>query len=192
MHRHFASAGALVLGMVLFLGGQPANALGVIEYSLKAGIKATQAFTAKVESFDPQNKLAVIAFGAPLKKDKPPFAKVSVTFANPDPEFKDHADKMLKRLAADLPLVVFYQRPLNGDSHVLIGYTNGTWFRIEYEGKEPSTDRWRFLHAELHFRRMFKGTTEELKQTIVDHVSGKKEAPKENPKEEPGFGPEVP
>jgi hypothetical protein len=187
-----AWAGPLVLGMVFFLRSQPAHALGVVEYSLKSGIRTTQVFTAKVESFDPQNKLAVIALGAPLKKDQPPFAKVSVTFANPDPEFKDHADKMLKRLAADLPLVVFYQRPRNDNPHVLIGYTNGTWIRLEYEGKEPSTDRWRFLHAELHFRQMFKGTTDELKQTIVDHVSGKKEAPKSNPKEEPGFGPEVP
>lgn len=193
MRQRTAWAGMLLLGMGILLIGHPAFALITADYPLKNAIKGMQVFSAKVEKFDADKKVAVIAIGDTLKKDKAPFEKVRVTFAKPDPspELKDHAEKVMKRLATDLPLVVFYDNPQKGDVHVLMGYTNGTWFRMQYEGKQPGSEFWRFLHAEPYLRRTFKGTTEDLQKTITDFVKDKKEPPKTNPKEEPGFGPEI-
>ncbi len=193
MLRRTAWAGSLLLGVGILLIGHPAFAVIKADYPLKNAIKGMQVYSAMVEKFNAGNKTAIIAVGDPLKKDKWPFDKVKVSFANPDPdpEVKGHAELILKRLDTGLPLVLFYDNPGKGDLHVLMGYTNGTWFRIQYEGKEPDKQAWRFLHGEPFLRKTFKGSTEELKQTIIDHISGKKEAPKTNPQEAPGFGPEI-
>src|SRR5262249_15558340 len=74
----------------------------------------------------------------------------------------------------------------------LIGYTNGTWFRIQYDGKQPGNQPWRFLHGEPFLRRTFKGSTDDMQKTVTAFVKDKKEPPKTQPKEVPGFGPELP
>ena len=48
-----------------------------------------------------------------------------------------------------------------------------------------------FTHVEPYLRRTFKGTTAEMKQVVVDALSGKAEPPDPNLKEKPGIGPEV-
>lgn len=47
-----------------------------------------------------------------------------------------------------------------------------------------------FHHFEPYLRRTFKGTTAEMRQVIIDGLSGKK-APPYDPKEKGGFGPEL-
>ena len=81
-----------------------------------------------------------------------------------------------------------------GGKYVAFAFTNGTWFQMEgriekQEGKE--TVRWSFLHCEPYLRRTFKGTTEELKQIVIDGVAKKKAPPAPNEKEPPGFGPPI-
>src|SRR5262249_35200367 len=92
----------------------------------------------------------------------------------------------------DLPVIVFASK--RGKRYVAFGYTNGTWFqmegRIEQEdGKEVV--RWSFLHCEPYLRRTFRGSTDELKQTIVDGLKETKEPPAPNEKEPPGLGPPI-
>src|SRR5207249_244863 len=45
---------------------------------------------------------------------------------------------------------------------------------------------------EPYLRGTFKGTTERLRQIIIDGLAGKKEPPPPNEKEPPGYGPELP
>src|SRR5262249_48196881 len=119
------------------------------------------------------------------------YEKLLVSFARPDEDgVKDHVPQLMKRLANDLPVVTFIEKK-RGKTHMLMGYTNGTWFRLQYVGTEPAKEPWRFLHCETFLRRTFKGTTDEMRQVITDDLSGKKAAPDTNPKEEPGFGPEI-
>src|SRR5262249_54248216 len=99
-----------------------------------------------------------------------------------------HTELLLKRLAQDLPVVVL------GDKRgMVLAYSNGTWFQLKSH-KPASPDAphvFSFLHGEPYLRKTFKGTTAELRQVILDGLSGKKKLPAPDEKELPGFGPEV-
>src|SRR5207245_3536639 len=100
-----------------------------------------------------------------------------------------HTPQLLKRLAADLPVVVFVNQ--RGKRYEAFVFSNGTWFQaIGHIDKEDKI-RWAFTHCEPYLRRTFKGTTAELRQTVIDGLSGKKAPPEPDPKEPPGLGPEV-
>jgi outer membrane protein assembly factor BamB len=180
----------LLLGLGFLLIAQPARALITADYPLKNAIQQMPWIAmAKVEKFDPENKRMVLVIGDSLKQAKPPYARVSAHFTQPDEDGqKDHVPQLMKRLKNDLPVVVFIEK--RGKVHKLVGYSNGTWFRLQYEGEDPK-EVWRFLHCETYLRRTFKGTTDEMRRTIVEDLAGKKAAPPTNPKEEPGFGPEI-
>ena len=71
---------------------------------------------------------------------------------------------------------------------MMLAFTNGTWFQVLGQTDGDQT-RWAFTHCEIYLRRTFKGTTDELKQTVADVLAGKAKAPPPNPKEPPGLGP---
>ena len=48
-----------------------------------------------------------------------------------------------------------------------------------------------FHHFEPYLRRTFKGPSDEMRQVIIDGLSGKKAPPPYDPKEPGGFGPEL-
>src|SRR5262249_38453594 len=99
-----------------------------------------------------------------------------------------HTPQMLRRLAKDLPVVLFVARGQKGD-YIAFGYTNGTWFQL-LGHKDGEAVRWAFTHAEPYLRRTFKGTTAELRRGLEGAQKGKK-PPAPDPKAEPGLGPEV-
>ena len=72
-------------------------------------------------------------------------------------------------------------------------YTNGTWVQFAAETMDdgPASLPLRFHHFEPYLRQTFCGTTEEMRQVIVDGLAGKKDPPPHNPKEPGGLGPEV-
>ena len=69
-------------------------------------------------------------------------------------------------------------------------YSNGTWFQMTAPSDEDKPV-WSFTHCEPYLRRTFKGTTEEMRQTVADSLAGKKAAPESDAKEKPGLGPEI-
>jgi outer membrane protein assembly factor BamB len=146
--------------------------------------------TAKIEKLDPERPSAVLALTEDLK-GKLPFRRLPINLTG-DAEAKKlkHTPQLLKRLAPDLPLVLFATQ--NGKQHTIFAYTNGTWFQmIGRQTDGVDTIVWAFTHCEPYFRRTFKGTTAELRQIVVDAVAGKKKPPEPDPKEPPGLGPEV-
>src|SRR5262249_4335375 len=145
-------------------------------------------FLAKVDSIDPDKPAAVLVFEENFK-GKVAFRRMAINLkGDADAEKGKQTPQLLKRLAPKLPLVVFAVEQDKG--YLALCYTNGTWFQIRGD-KDGDAVRWRFNHFEPYLRRTFKGTTEEMKQSVADGLSDKKPFPAAKPKEKPGIGPEV-
>lgn len=140
-------------------------------------------FTAVVEKVDPAKPSAIVIFKEPLKGNCP-FQKIPINLTG---DKQNHTPQLLKRIAAETPLVVGIKKQPDG-KFMLLAYTNGTWFQVLGQTEGDQT-RWAFTHCEIYLRRTFSGTTEDLKKTIADVVAGKAKAPPPNPKEPAGFGP---
>jgi outer membrane protein assembly factor BamB len=188
MRRRCLGTTAILLAL---LAATPAHALIVRLIPLR-DVLAEQQFivVARVDSVDPNRPAAVFVVEEDLK-GKFPFRRLPVNLTG-DAEAKklDHTPQLLKRLAPKVPLVLFFTQ--NEARYNAFAYTNGTWFQMVAE-KPRDSDRlvWAFAHCEPYLRRTFKGTTEELRQVVIDGLSGKRKPPEPNPKEPPGFGPEV-
>jgi outer membrane protein assembly factor BamB len=180
----------LILVLALFLIGSPVQALVPALTSLQKILQqSTYIVTAKVESVDAAKPEMVLVVDDDLK-GKAPQRKLAIPLkGDVEAKKKDHVPQILKRVAPKLPLVLFIIR--QDKKYTALAYTNGTWFQflgVESDG----TVSWRFTHGEPYLRKTFKGSTAELKQTVVDGLAGKKDPPKPDTKEKPGFGPEVP
>jgi outer membrane protein assembly factor BamB len=172
------------LGLALLLFPRPAHAVITLLTPLRAVLQDEQLiFRAKITDLAASRPGMRLALDRNLK-GKPPFGTLLVSLAG-DNQGQKEREQLLKRLAKDLPLVVFASQ--SGKGYIAFGYSNGTWFQMVGEGT-----RWRFTHCEPYLRRTFKGTTADMCKTIVDGLAGAKAPPDPDPKVEPGFGPEVP
>src|SRR5262245_15944541 len=116
--------------LVMAIAPHQAEAVIQIEQPLKKMIfgegSSDFIFLAKVTRLDAARPTMVVVPGDSLK-GKAPWERVPVNLKG---EEKD-IPKLLKRLADDLPLVVFVTKPAEdkpGDPYKAIAYTNGTWF----------------------------------------------------------------
>jgi outer membrane protein assembly factor BamB len=172
--------------------GTSAEAVITAQFPLKDVLANGQyIFVAKVEKIDPVKPALVLKVDEKLK-GKPPFEKLPINLTGDSEGQKlKHTPQLLKRLAPDLPLVVFVNQ--RGKRYDTFAFTNGTWFQVagHIDKDEGAKVRWAFLHFEPYLRRTFKGTTAELRQVVIDGLSGKKAPPEPDPKESPGLGPEL-
>jgi outer membrane protein assembly factor BamB len=143
-----------------------------------------QIFVAQVKALDPSRPSMVLERQTVLKGDR----AVKRMPINLSGDKEKHAPELLKRLAVDLPVVVFVTE-LN-KRRLVLAYTNGTWFQVlgQEEGGEV---RWAFTHIEIYLRRTFRGTTKEMQEVVADAVLGKRKPPPADAKEKPGFGPVI-
>jgi len=102
----------------------------------------------------------------------------------------NHTPQLMKRLSKDLPVILFLNYNKANDNYIGFAYTNGTWFQVQHDASKGGAV-WSLTHGEPYLRRTFKGTTQEMKTIVVDNVKKGKRPPPEDPKEAPGFGPEV-
>lgn len=123
-------------------------------------------------------------------KGKLPFRKLPVHLKGDSEAQKlGHVPQLLKRLADDLPIVLFIEEK---DSKLTaLAFTNGTWMQLVGDKTGADTAVWSLTHGEPYLRRTFQGTTAEMKSLLMDVLAGKKRAPKIDDKASPGFGPEV-
>jgi outer membrane protein assembly factor BamB len=146
---------------------------------------------AKIESIDPE-KPAMVLMVDEVLKGKPFFEKrlpVNLTGDKEAMKLK-HRDQLLKRVAKNLPLVLFINQKEN--NYTGFAYINGTWFQMTgSKAEESDLVRWQFTHCEPALRGTYKGKTEDLKQIVIDGLAGKKDPPPPNLKEPPGLGPEI-
>ena len=185
MHRIFVGMAGLLLAAT------PARAVITSAPSLEKLLADVQyVCTAKVERLDPERPGMVLTVDGDLK-GKMPLRRLALNLKGDSQAAKyKHTPQLLKRLAKDLPLVLFLIK--TRDRYVAFGYTNGTWFQFTgQKDRDADTVRWAFTHAEPYLRRTYKGSTAELRRLVADVVAGKKKAPPADEKVEPGFGPEV-
>ena len=190
MHRAFLGTAGLLALSVLLVGG-PARALITSAPSLKKLLAGVQyVCTAKVEKLDPKRPAMVLAVDGDLK-GKLPVRRLALNLKGDSDAAKyKHTPQLLRRLAKDLPLVLFLIK--TRDRYVAFGYTNGTWFQFTgQKDKDGDRVRWAFTHAEPYLRRTYKGTTAELRQLLAEVLAGKKQPPEPDNKVAPGFGPEA-
>ena len=192
MHRRWFRNGLWILSIAIGLVGTPAGAVITALYPLKDVLASGQfIFMAKVEKIDPDKPALILEVGEKLK-GHPPFAKLPINLTGDNEGQKSkHTPQLLKRLEADLPVVVFVNQ--RGKRYEAFVFSNGTWFQtIGHIDKDDSSKiRWAFTHCEPYLRRTFKGTTAELHQVVIDGLAGKKAPPEPDPKVPPGLGPEA-
>ena len=201
MRHAFLWAARAVLCICLLFIGTSANAYIQTEVTMKNVLARTQLiFTAKVESFDAEKRTAVFAVDEHLKGNVP-FKKLGMTLWA-DKEGSREYNKpsyLLKRLAVKQTVVFFADAkegafaPIRRGNIVLFLYTNGTWvqFAAETTDDGPPNLPIVFHHFEPYLQRTFTGPTAEMRQIIIDGLSGKREPPAYNAKAPGGFGPEV-
>jgi outer membrane protein assembly factor BamB len=147
---------------------------------------------ARVDKLDAGRPAVVLSVTEDLK-GKLPFRRLTVGLQGDSEARKGkQTPQLLKRLAPDLPLVLFVSHE-PGKQVMVFAYSNGTWFQMvgrPTPGKDDAAVLG-FTHLEPYLRRTFKGTTAELREVIVDGLAGKRAPPRPNPKELPGLGPEI-
>ncbi len=179
---------AAILGLCL-LAATPVQALITALTPLSSVLaQSTFIVSAKVESVDADQGTMVIVVEDDLKGKSPVRRLPIVLKGDAEAKKKNHVPQLLKRVAPKLPLVLFILK--QDKKYTTFAYTNGTWFQLAGVEADGAV-RWTLTHGEPYLRKTFKGTTAELKQTVVDGLAGKKEPPKPDTKEKPGFGPEV-
>jgi outer membrane protein assembly factor BamB len=194
MRRRLTWAGGVLLGVALALTGPLAH--GVITRLLPLGgvLKEMQYIcVARVEKLDPDRPAMILTVAEDLK-GKLPFRRLPVNLKGDTGARKaKEVPQLLKRLAPDLPLVLFANHE-PGKQVTVFAYTNGTWFQMTGEPAAGKADAvvLGFTHCEPYLRRTFKGTTDQMRQAVADGLSGKRPPPGPNPQEAPGLGPEIP
>jgi outer membrane protein assembly factor BamB len=192
MRRKLAALGGVLLGAALFLTAPRAGAVITRLTSLGEVLKEQQYIcVARVEKLDPKRPAAVLVVAEDLK-GKLPFRRLPVNLRG-DSEAKKHDDvrRRLRRLAPDLPLVLFANR--RGKRLTVFGYTNGTWFQMvgqQVAGK-PGAAVLGFTHCEPYLRRTFRGTTADLRGVLADGLAGRRPPPPPDADVPPGLGPEA-
>src|SRR5713101_7867055 len=192
MRRPGIGIGTGIWLVIICLLGSRAEAVITALYPLKDVLATGQyIFMAKVDKLDPDKPALILEVGEKLK-GHPPFAKLPINLTGDSEGQKSkHTPQLLKRLEADLPVVVFVNQ--RGNRYEAFVFSNGTWFQtIGHIDKDDSSKiRWAFTHCEPYLRRTFKGTTADLRQVVIDGLSGKKAPPEPDPKVPPGLGPEL-
>src|SRR5437870_5281227 len=149
----WARAGALI-GIVIWFLTSPAQAFITALYPLKDVLAGGQfIFMAKVEKIDPDRPALVLGVGEKLK-GKPSFDKMPMNLVGDSEGQKaKHTQQLLKRLASDLPVVVFVNQ--RGKRYEAFVFTNGTWFQpIGHIDKEDSVKiRSALNHCAPYLRR---------------------------------------
>jgi hypothetical protein len=181
------------LASILLAAASPLYALIDAELKLQDVIAGAEFIAvAKVASLDPDRPSMVLTIEEPLK-GKPSVERMPINLTGSPVRIGGkevlHTGELLKRLAPELPIVIFAQKEKNG-TMILFGYTNGTWFQVVGR-KDGQRQSWAFTHCEIYLRRTFYGTTDEMRQIVTNVLARRAKAPLPNASIAPGFGPEI-
>src|ERR1700677_3135063 len=140
---------------------------------------------AKISSYEPDKKRMILTLTEDIH-GKPAFRQIAVLMeGDKDAAKYKQMPLLMKRLAADLPVVLFIAHKEN-NSFITYLYTNGTWIELKGKGTGQEPGVWDLTHGEPVLRKTFKGTTDELRQLIKDNIAGKEKLPDIDKKEPAG------
>lgn len=175
---------------MLLLAGSVGQAIITAKTPLAGQIASVSyVVVVKVEQFHPDKLNMVLTVEEDLKGKLGPRRLSMVLKGDSEAEKLNHVPMLLKRLAPDLPLVLFITQ--RAKTYNGFAYTNGTWF--QFIGNQTDKDRavLSLTHGEPYLRRTFRGTTAEMRRVVQEAIKDKKAAPEPDESVEPGFGPEV-
>lgn len=181
---------AVFVGLALLAFAGPALAVIMAPLPLSALIgSANYAFVATVEKIDPDRPAVILDVEEDIK-EKFPIRKLPVLFAG-DAEAKkaDHPAQLLKRLAPG-QRVLFFVNQKGAKRLVIRAFSEGFWMSVDGTVTSEKTAVFQLLTGEPYLRKTYKGTSEELRKLLKDHLANKTKLPDIDEKEPPGFGPE--
>lgn len=179
----------LAIAALIFAGSQ-ARAVITAKTPLKAIVGSSSYIVlGKVDKYFADKPAMVVTITEDIK-GKAPFRQLPINCKVADEKaFKDNKiEPLLKRFGPDMEVIIFLAP--RDDGFVTFGFTNGTWFQLNGTLVEKDKAVFSLHSAEPYFRKTFKGTTDELRKLLVDHVKNKAQLPAVDDKTEPGFGPE--
>jgi hypothetical protein len=193
MNRIRRIVAVLGVGLITAICVSPALAVIKVLCPLQKFIaESNYIFVAKVESVDPSRPAAVLTLSENLKGEAP-WKRLPINLKGNairiDKKEVLHSPELLKRLAPELPVVVFGVNQPQGKT-MLLAYTNGTWFQVVGQ-KNGERQSWAFTHCEIYLRRTFHGPTADMQQVVADVLARKAKAPPPDETATVGFGPEV-
>ncbi|MGL4423093.1 MAG: PQQ-binding-like beta-propeller repeat protein, partial [Gemmataceae bacterium] len=178
----------LVVGLLVLAAGPLPAVIKVLTPLKRVLDGETFILRTEVQSVDAEKPSLVLKFQEHLK-GKTEFEQFAINLTGDNYAKKDdHTKVMTERLVVGQSVILFISKP--GANYSGFGYFEGTWFQMKgVPDADGKTVRWAFLHCEPYFRRTFKGTSAELKTTIVDYFEKKQEPAGPDEKEPPGYGP---
>lgn len=171
----------VALGLLAALVSLPVGAVIQRVYPLGDIIKDAQAIAVLRVSSAARGRSELVLGGPVARKGRFPAGKLVARVAADMP---GQDAQLLARLKPGMRTVLFYSQV--GAEQVVLGYSEGTWFRLTARAPRAS---WRFLHFEPFLRRSFSGSTAEMERIVQQVVAGRGKAPPPKPAEKPGIGP---
>jgi outer membrane protein assembly factor BamB len=190
MRRHALSATLGGLALLTAAG----TALAVIMAPLPLGSligSADYAFAAKIEKInaDAERPTVLLEVEDDIK-GKFPIRKVPLVFVgDADAKKLDHPAQLLKRMHVGQS-VVFFVNKKGTKKLVIRACADGAWMSIDGSITGENMAVYQLLTGEPYLRKTFKGSSDELRKLLKDHLENKTKLPDLDAKETPGFGPE--
>jgi hypothetical protein len=171
---------AVVVGLWIVAATSPAKAVIRRVYPL-AGIiaEADLIVAARVSERDLRGHRATLVLGESLKGQA---ARARATLRLAGSDNRKQLAVLERRLPPGRLVMLFGKR-----GRFLLGYAEGTWFRIAAPGNDPRAP-WQFVHLEPYLWRTYRGSGVELRGIVERVLRGTAGAPEPNPSLGPGYG----
>lgn len=160
---------------------------------------ATQIVEVRISKFDLENSRLVFEVEQDIKGKLEQRSLPAVWKLDPESKWEGirTLPRLLKCFGPDQRAILFindsggfwHNKGATRKNPIAFGFMEGSWFCLESTRVGDGKFLWRLAQGEPYLRTTFKGTTAELKKTLVDHLAGKGDLP-DPVKAEPGFGPE--
>ncbi|MBX9679312.1 MAG: PQQ-binding-like beta-propeller repeat protein [Gemmataceae bacterium] len=183
---------ATLAGLCLLAVVGAAFAVIVAPLPLNALISsADYTFAAKIEKInaDAERPTVLLEVEEDIK-GKFPIRKVPLVFVG-DAEAKklDHPGQLLKRMQVGQS-VVFFVNKKGTKKLVIRACADGAWMSIDGSITGENMAVYQLLTGEPYLRKTYKGSSDDLRKLLKDHLADKTKLPDLDEKETPGFGPE--
>jgi PA14 domain-containing protein len=166
-----AAAVAVLLGAVASAKAPYVEAIYPLQQVLAESFVIVEG---KVESHDPQKKIATIKIGTSVK-GKCTYELIRLSYGGG--QFW-HPEGIPKHFVKGAPVLMFYNEGRQAEV-----YLNRFFFQLYGDaGAPPEKAWWSMTHIEIRMNRTFNGTVEELTDTVKNVLAGKAKPPAPDPK----------
>ena len=170
-HQLLSFLGFILIGLLF---SSPSQGFIEREYTIHEILDAcTNIVFGRINSVDAKRLRCVVAVKKDLK-GKSNHDEIKMNFATGQYRRNTSPPKMVRKLKAGMPIIVFYRESYAIESLAYIDNEGkGTWFQTRSHGRY-SGEWWSFTHMDPMMSRTFDGQTTEFQGIIRDILAGKK------------------